>query len=302
MPMRRITEQPNPRSEGLDRMTTLEAARVMNAEDRTVAEAVGRVLHDIASAVDGIAERLARGGRLFYVGTGTSGRLGVLDASECPPTFGVAPDLVQGVIAGGFEACHRAVEASEDDVEAGERDLEARGIGAGDAVVGLTASGTTPYTVGALEWAAARGAFTVLVACNPHPPIEAVCDIAVVPVVGPEVVAGSTRLKAGTAQKMVLNMLSTLTMVRLGYVLGNRMANLQTRNRKLADRAAHILAAESGLDDAAARALLEEAGGALPVALLMARRDLSTAEARALLDSHGGSVAAALEATEGRCR
>ena len=302
MPMRRVTEQPNPRSEGLDRMTTLEAARLMNAEDRTVAEAVGRVLHDIASAVDGIAERLARGGRLFYVGTGTSGRLGVLDASECPPTFGVAPELVQGVIAGGFEACHRAVEASEDDVEAGKRDLEARGIGAGDAVVGLTASGTTPYTVGALEWAAARGAFTVLVACNPHPPIEVVCDIAVVPVVGPEVVAGSTRLKAGTAQKMVLNMLSTLTMVRLGYVLGNRMANLQTRNRKLADRAAHILAAESGLDDAAARALLEEAGGALPVALLMARRGLSTAEARALLDSHGGSVAAALEATEGRCR
>ena len=300
--MERTTEEANPRSEGLDRMTTLEAARVMNAEDRRVADAVGRVLPEIAMAVDQIAERLARGGRLVYVGTGTSGRLGILDASECPPTFGVPPELVQGVIAGGYEACHRAVEASEDDAEAGARDLEARGVGAADAVVALTASGATPYTIGALEWAEAQGAFTVLVACNPHPPAAAHADVAICPEVGPEVVAGSTRLKAGTAQKMVLNMLSTLTMVRLGYVLGNRMANLQTRNRKLVDRAVAILAAETGLGEAAARALLADAGGVLPLALVMAKRGMTAADARMILDAHGGSVGAALGATEDPCR
>ncbi len=185
-------------------------------------------------AVDGIVERLARGGRLFYVGTGTSGRLGVLDAAECPPTFGVAPDLVQGIIAGGYEACHRAVEASEDDRAAGAQDLEMRGVSERDAVVGIAASGRTPYTIGAVEHARRGGALTIGLTCNPETELARAVEIAIEPIVGPEVIAGSTRMKAGTAQKLVLNMLSTMAMVRLGYVSGNRMSNLQPRNVKFA--------------------------------------------------------------------
>lgn len=292
----KITEQTNPATEGLDRMATIDAARAMNAEDRRVAEAVEAVLPAVAEAVDRIAERLRAGGRLFYVGTGTSGRLGVLDASECPPTFGVPPDLVQGVIAGGYDACHRAVEASEDDEAQAGADLEARGVTSGDAVVGLSASGATPYTVGAIRWARERGALAIAVACNPGSPAEAAAELAIVPVVGPEAVAGSTRLKAGTAQKMVLNMLSTLTMAKLGYVLGNRMARVQTRNRKLLTRAERILAEECALDGAEARRRLAEADGELPVALVAASAGVSTDEARERLRSAGGSISAALAA------
>lgn len=289
-----VTEQTNPATLGLDRMTTIEACRAINAEDRKVAGAVERVLPEIARAVDVIAERLRAGGRLFYVGTGTSGRLGVLDASECPPTFGVPPDLVQGVIAGGYDALHRAVEASEDDEAAGGRDLEARGVRAGDVVVGLTANGSTPYTVGAVRWARSVGAATIGVTCNPGTLVEREADIAIVPVVGPEVVAGSTRMKAGTAQKLVLNMLSTLTMVKLGYVLGNRMARLLTRNRKLVARAERILQTECGVDEATARRALSEAGGQLPVALVMLELDVGPEQALARLDAAGGAVANAL--------
>jgi N-acetylmuramic acid 6-phosphate etherase len=294
-----ITESTNPRTAGLDRMSTLEAARVMNAEDRRVAEAVEAVLPEIARAVDLVVERLRAGGRLVYVGTGTSGRLGVLDASECPPTFGVPPDMVQAVIAGGYDACHRAVEASEDDERAAARDLDERGVGARDAVVGLTASGSTPYTVGAVRWARSRGALTIAVACNPGSPIEREVDVAIVPVVGPEVVEGSTRLKSGTAQKLVLNMLSTLSMVRLGYVLGNRMARLQPRNRKLVARAERILVEEAGVDEARARAALDEAEGDLAVALVMLRAGVGAAEARRRLAASGGSVPGALGGAEG---
>src|SRR5216683_2307613 len=203
-----ITEQENPRTENLSSLSAAEIVSLMNEEDELVAAAVGRVLGAVAEAVEAISARLSAGGRLFYVGTGTSGRLGVLDAAECPPTFGVTPDLVQAVIAGGYEACYRAVEASEDDAQAGIDDLRARGFTKADALVGIAASGSTPYTVGAVEYAQLAGAFTVAITCAPRSPITKVAEVSIIPVVGPEVVAGSTRLKAGSAQKMVLNMLS----------------------------------------------------------------------------------------------
>jgi len=252
-----ITEQENPRSKDLSSQSTAEIVALMNEEDATVAAAVKRVLGDVVKAVDETVARLAKGGRLFYTGTGTSGRLGVLDASECPPTFGVSPELVQGVIAGGYEACYRAVEASEDDAEAGAADLKARGFAAGDVLVGIAASGRTPYTVGAVKFARGIGAFTVGLTCVPGSPITEAAELSIVPVVGPEVLTGSSRLKAGTAQKMVLNILSTATMVRLGYVSGNRMSNLQPRNIKLRERAVRIVMAETGVDEQAARSALE---------------------------------------------
>jgi N-acetylmuramic acid 6-phosphate etherase len=252
-----ITEQENPRSKDLSSQSTAEIVALMNDEDATVAAAVKRVLGDVVKAVDETVARLSKGGRLFYTGTGPSGRLGVLDASECPPTFGVSPELVQGVIAGGYDACYRAVEASEDDAEAGAVDLRVRGFAGGDVLVGIAASGRTPYTVGAVKFARAIGAFTVGLTCVPGSPITQAAELSIVPVVGPEVLTGSSRLKAGTAQKMVLNMISTATMVRLGYVSGNRMSNLQPRNVKLRERAVRIVMAESGVDEQAARSALE---------------------------------------------
>jgi len=252
-----ITEQANPRSEDLSSRSTAEIVALMNDEDALVAGAVKLVLPEVARAVDEIVARLSKGGRLFYTGTGTSGRLGVLDASECPPTFGVSPELVQGVIAGGYDACHRAVEASEDDANAGGEDLKQRGFTSGDVLVGIAASGRTPYTVGAIHWARSIGAFTVGLTCVPGSPITQAAELSIVPVVGPEVVTGSSRLKAGTAQKIVLNMISTATMVRLGYVSGNRMSNLQARNVKLRDRAVRIVMAETGMDQATAQKALE---------------------------------------------
>src|SRR2546423_6772099 len=228
----------------------------MNEEDARVPEAVARILPEITRAVNGIVERLKQGGRLFYIGTGTSGRLGVLDASECPPTFGVSADLIQAIIAGGYDACYRAVEASEDDENAGARDLDQRGFTNADVLVGIAASGRTPYTVGAVNHAREMGALTIAITCVPDSRIAKAAEIPIVPVVGPEVVAGSTRLKAGTAQKLVLNMLSTAAMILLGYVTGNRMTNLQPRNVKLRARPLRILAAEAGLDEQAARAAL----------------------------------------------
>jgi N-acetylmuramic acid 6-phosphate etherase len=252
-----ITEQENPRSKDLSSQSTAEIVALMNDEDATVAAAVKRVLDDVVKAIDETVARLSKRGRLFYTGTGTSGRLGVLDASECPPTFGVSPELVQGVIAGGYDACHRAVEASEDDAEAGAADLRQRGFAAGDVLVGIAASGRTPYTVGAVKFARALGAFTVGLTCVPGSPITEAAELSIVPVVGPEVLTGSSRLKAGTAQKMVLNMISTATMVRLGYVSGNRMSNLQARNVKLRERAVRIVMAETGVDEQTAMSALE---------------------------------------------
>ena len=294
-----VTEQENPRTRELSSLPTLEVVRLMNEEDARVAGAVGRVLPEVARVVDGVVERLRAGGRLFYVGTGTSGRLGVLDASECPPTFGVPPELVQGIIAGGYEALYRATEASEDDREAGARDAAARGVSARDALVGIAASGRTPYTVGALEYARAQGSFTAAVTCAPGSPITRAAEVSVVPVVGPEVLAGSTRLKAGTAQKMVLNMISTATMIRLGYVTGNRMTNLQPRNLKLRARSLRILRAEAGLDDGAAREALERAGGDLRVALVMSKTGRPRDEAERALEAAGWVVARAVEELSG---
>src|SRR2546423_2517561 len=236
-----ITEQENPRTKNLSGFSSIEIVRVMNEEDAIVAAAVSAVAPEISRTIEGIVERLRNGGRLFYIGTGTSGRLGVLDASECPPTFGVSPDLVQAVIAGGYEACYRAVEASEDDAAAGVHDLQALGFTANDALVGIAASGRTPYTVGAVEYARKIGAFTAAVTCAPATPITKVTEVAILAVTGPEVIAGSTRLKAGTAPKMNLKIISTATMVHLGYVAGNRMTNVQTRNVKLRARPVRIL-------------------------------------------------------------
>ena len=289
-----VTEEENPRTSNLSSRSSLEIVSVMSGEDEGVAIAVRAVLPDVARAVDGIVERLRAGGRLFYIGTGTSGRLGVLDAAECPPTFGVAPELVQAVIAGGYEACHRAVEASEDDAHAGAHDLEQRGFTKADVVAGIAASGRTPYTVGAVEYASRLGALTIAITCAPDSPISQAAEIAIVPVVGPEVIAGSTRLKAGTAQKVVLNMLSTATLTRLGYVTGNRMTNMQTRNAKLRERALRILQAESGIGEGRAKEILDSAGGDLPVALVMSTTGCSRDEAASALEKSRGVTAEAI--------
>src|SRR6266852_568143 len=290
-----ITEQENPRTENLSSLSAAEIVSLMNEEDELVAAAVGRVLGAVAEAVEAISARLSAGGRLFYVGTGTSGRLGVLDAAECPPTFGVSPDLVQAVIAGGYEACHRAVEASEDDEDASRLDLEARGFTKDDVLVGIAASGQTPYTVSAVSYARSLGAFTVALTCVPESAITRAAALSIVPVVGPEVVTGSSRLKAGTAQKMVLNMLSTATMVRLGYVTGNRMSNLQARNTKLRERAVRILMAEANIDQNDASAVLEAANGDLRVALVMKQSGCSRSAAEQSLAASHGVVSVAVE-------
>lgn len=290
-----ITESENPRTRGLSELPTEDIVRLMNEEDARVAEAVGLVLADVARVVDAVTERMRAGGRLFYVGTGTSGRLGVLDASECPPTFGVAPELVQGIIAGGYEALYRAVEASEDDREAGARDASARGVNGSDALVGLAASGRTPYTIGAVEFARRAGAFTAAVTCVPDSPITLAAEVSIVPVVGPEVVAGSTRLKAGTAQKLVLNMISTATFVRLGYVKGNRMTNVRPSNAKLRARSLRILAAEAGLDESAAKELMTRADNDLRVALVMSKTGRNADDARRALEASNWVVARAVE-------
>jgi N-acetylmuramic acid 6-phosphate etherase len=290
-----LTEQENPRTANISSSSSLDIVRLMNEEDARVAEAVRQVLPEVARAVDEIAQRIRAGGHLFYIGTGTSGRLGVLDASECPPTFGVSPDLVQAIIAGGYDACYRAVEASEDDAAAGARDLEERGFRGDDALVGIAASGRTPYTVGAVEHARALGALTIAITSVPDSTIARAAEIAIAPVVGPEVIAGSTRLKAGTAQKLILNMLSTATMIKLGYVTGNRMTSMQTRNIKLRARAIRILQTEAGLNEPQAQAALDEASGQLPLALVMSKSGRSKEEAEAALKASQGAIAGAID-------
>lgn len=282
-----ITEQANPRTRDIDERSTLEILRLMNEEDKLVAEAVGRELERIAAAVEVIVECLRRGGRLFYVGTGTSGRLGVLDAVECPPTFGVAPEKIQAILAGGYEACYRAVEAAEDDPMAGAAAVAERGVTAGDVVVGVTASGRTPFTLGALKAARSLGAITIGIACNPNPEIARVADLTITPIVGPEVIAGSTRLKAGTAEKMVLNMLSTAAMIKLGYTYGNLMSNLQLKNEKLRRRAIAILRQEFALSEEEAHRRLEEIEWELKTLIVMLKTGATQEEARrALEESH----------------
>jgi len=293
--MKPVTEQANPRTREIDRRSTLDILTLINDEDRTIANAVALVLPQVAAAVDCIVARLAGGGHLFYVGTGTSGRLGVLDASECPPTYGVSPDLVRGIIAGGYPALVKSVEAAEDDPAQAARDLEAAGLTAGDVVVGISASGSTPYTLGALAHAKQIGAAAIAVTCNPESPMAAAAEVSIAPVVGPEVIAGSSRMKAGTAQKLILNMLSTATMIRLGLVYGNLMSNMQPNNAKLVRRACAILAEETGLSNDQAASLFENAGRDLRLAIVMAATKLSRAEAEALLRTHGNSVRRAID-------
>lgn len=282
-----VTEQENPNTSRIDELPTLDALRLINNEDKIVAFAIEQVLAELAYATDRIVERMQTGGRLFYIGTGTSGRLGVLDASEIPPTFGVSYELVQGVIAGGYDALHKATESSEDDREAGPRDLQLRGITPNDSVVGIAASGRTPYTIGAVEFARKLGCFTVALTCVPESAMTQAAEISIVPQVGPEAITGSTRLKAGTAQKLVLNMISTMSMIRLGYVQGNRMTNMRASNEKLKDRSVRILMAETGLDEETSRKRLEEGTGDLRVAVVMIHANASREEAeRALLQTN----------------
>jgi N-acetylmuramic acid 6-phosphate etherase len=292
------TEQENPRTAEIDKLTTIDAIRLINGEDKKVAQAVEKVLPEIAASIDKIVERLKNGGRLFYVGTGTSGRLGVLDASEIPPTFGVSYDLVQGIIAGGYDALYKASEASEDDREAGKIDLQNRGVTEKDAVVGIAASGRTPYTIGAVEFARNLGCFTACITCVPDSEITKAAEIAIVPQVGAEAIAGSSRMKAGTAQKMVLNMISTAAMIRLGFVKGNRMTNIKSSNIKLKERAVRILKAETNLDEKAAQNLLSKARDDLRVAIIMHKTNVSRAKAENALQENQNVIEKAIESIE----
>jgi N-acetylmuramic acid 6-phosphate etherase len=288
-----LTEQRNPISAQIDTLPTEEILRVINDEDRKVADAVAAAIPQITKAVDGIVERLRSGGRLFYIGAGTSGRLGVLDASECPPTYGVSYDMVQGIIAGGESALTRATEGSEDDPESGAGDLIARGFTGRDTLVGIAASGRTPYVLGAIGKARELGGLTVGLACSPDSELAKASDIPIELITGPEIVTGSTRMKAGTATKLALNMITTASMIKLGYVYGNLMVNVQPRNEKLRDRARRIVRDASGIDDETAAKLLTDAGD-VRTAIVMAKRGISVGEARELLAAAGGSIGKAL--------
>lgn len=292
---RLLTEQRNPASEGIDAKSTLDLLRVINDEDRKVAESVVPELPNIARAVDGIVERFQRGGRLFYIGAGTSGRLGVLDASECKPTYNVPYEMVQGIIAGGEAALSRATEASEDDPAAGARDLLGRGFTANDTLVGIAASGRTPYVLGAIDKAREMGALTAGISCTPGSELARRAEIAITPLPGPEVVTGSTRMKAGTVTKLVLNMLTTGAMIRMGYVFGNLMVNVQPTNDKLRARAKRIIGQAVPADEETAARLLRDAANHVPSAIVMGRRGVSLETARALLDAARGRISAALE-------
>jgi N-acetylmuramic acid 6-phosphate etherase len=289
-----LTEQPNPVSVDIDALPTAEVLAIINQEDQKVAAAVAAEIPKIAEAVDRIVDRMRAGGRLFYIGAGTSGRLGVLDAAECPPTFHVEPDLVQGIIAGGEAALARATEASEDDQEMGRRDLADRGFTAKDALAGITASGRTPYVLGAVQAANQLGALTIGISCTPDSALSRLVRIAITPLTGPEVIAGSTRMKAGTATKLALNMISTAVMIRLGYVYGNLMVNVQPRNSKLRDRATRIIAVSAAVSYERAGELLVEAGESVPVAIVMARLSLDRGSAEARLAAAGGRLSEAL--------
>lgn len=265
-----LTEQRNPRTLSIDHLPTLEALRLIHEEDRLAVESVAPELPRIAAAVEAIAGRLRDGGRLIYIGAGTSGRLGVLDASECPPTFSVSYELVQGIIAGGYNALYQATESTEDDPAAGVRDLAARGFNAQDVLVGIAASGRTPYVLGAIAQARALGALTVGISCTENSQLSQAVDLPIEPKPGPEVITGSTRLKAGTVTKLVLNMLSTMTMVRLGHVYSNLMVNVKPSNEKLVDRAQRIIAEAASLDQSQAAELLNKAHGNVREAIRLA--------------------------------
>lgn len=293
---RATTEGRNPRTLDIDTLSTEDMLRKINEEDRKVADVVAGEISNIARAVDASAEAIRGGGRLFYVGAGTSGRIGVLDAAECPPTFGTDPETVQALMAGGERAFIEAIEGAEDDREQGAADIKERGVNERDVVVGIAASGRTPYVIGAMEAAKQAGAQVVAVVCNEGSPMEKVADITICTVVGPEVIMGSTRMKAGTAQKLVLNMLSTGAMIRLGKVYSNLMINMVPTNEKLVGRAVRIVQLATDTDDDVAADLLERAGQRIDVAIVMHEAGVDAEKARELLQQSEGNVRGALAA------
>jgi len=290
-----VTEQPNPASRHLDQLATPEILAIMNTADAEVPAAVARELPRIAKAVDAISGALERGGHLVYIGAGTSGRLGVLDAAECAPTFNVSPDLVRGIIAGGERSLARAAEASEDDPAAGARDLIESGFGTADVLVGIAASGRTPYVLGGVNKAREIGSITCGISCTPDSELSRAVDYPIEPVPGPEIVTGSTRLRAGTATKLVLNMISTAVMIRLGHVYGNLMVNVQPSNQKLEDRARRIIERATGVSYERASALLEQSGRSVRTAIIMEMKRVSREDAERLLAAAAGRIGEALK-------
>lgn len=290
---RLLTETRNPDSTQIDEVSTEESLRIINRADQTIAESVESEIPQIAQAVDAIFARVRTGGKLFYIGAGTSGRLGVLDASECPPTFNVSPDLVQGIIAGGDIALRNAVERAEDNRAQGRADLIARRFSEKDSLVGIAASGRTPYVLGALQYAREMGALTIGLSCSPNSEIGRAAEIAITPLPGPEVITGSTRMRAGTATKLVLNMISTGLMIRLGYVYGNLMVNVKPTNKKLEDRACRIITEIAQVPYDEAEHLLQKAGN-VRVAILMHKLEIPREEAERRLAASNGSLKAAL--------
>lgn len=289
------TESRNKDTLNIDKVSTLEMVKIINNEDKKVALAVENELPQIAEAIDGIVERINRGGRLIYIGAGTSGRLGILDASECPPTYGVSEELVQGIIAGGKEAIFRAKEGAEDSKELAVEDLKNKSLSENDIVVGLAASGRTPYVIGGLEYANIIGALTISVTCNGDSEVSKVSKISIAPVVGAEVVTGSTRLKSGTAQKLVLNMLSTGTMIKLGKVYGNLMVDVKATNEKLVERAKRIVCEATGVEKVQAEEVLNETNFDVKLAIFMILSGLNINEAREKLSQSKGYIAKAME-------
>ena len=288
------TEQRNPNTMNIDALPTLDMIRLINQEDHNVAKAVGLVAEQIAQAVDVIADRLSKGGRLIYCGAGTSGRLGILDAVECPPTYSTEPEMVQGLIAGGYPAIFKAVEGAEDSKELGVEDMKGINFAAGDVLVGVAASGRTPYVLGCMEYAKELGAVTVSVTCCPGSVLDTYADIGIAPAPGPEVVTGSTRMKSGTAQKMVLNMLSTGAMIKLGKVYGNLMVDVKPSNEKLVRRCVTIVCNATGCDDATATAALEACEYRPKIAIVMVLLGVDAAKAKELLNNADGRVAKVL--------
>ena len=292
------TESRNQNTLNIDKVSTLEMVKMINSEDKKVALAVEEELPKIAEAIDGIVERMHKGGRLIYIGAGTSGRLGILDASECPPTYGVSEELVQGLIAGGKEAIFRAKEGAEDSKELAVEDLKGISLSENDTVVGLAASGRTPYVIGGLEYANEIGALTASITCNANSEVAKAAKISIAPVVGAEVVTGSTRLKSGTAQKLVLNMLSTGTMIKLGKVYGNLMVDVRATNEKLVERAKKIVCEATGVEREEAENVLKETDFDVKLSIFMILSELNKDEAKKILDSSKGYIAEALKSVK----
>ena len=289
------TESRNSSSLNIDKVSTLDMVKIINNEDKKVSLAVEKELVKIAEAIDGIVSGMQKGGRLIYIGAGTSGRLGILDASECPPTYGVSEELVQGIIAGGTEAIFRAKEGAEDSKELAIEDLKSKNITENDTIVGLAASGRTPYVIGGLEYANKIGALTVSITCNANSEVAKVSKVSIAPVVGAEVVTGSTRMKAGTAQKLVLNMLSTGTMIKLGKVYGNLMVDVRATNKKLVERAKKIVCEATGVDREVAEKVLKETNYDVKLSILMILTGLDINEAKEKLSQNKGYIAKAME-------